>query len=225
MDGYLSNKPKNFVDDPEKLYRQARREARTRKREDPKEETSSSSSEEDSPPPLMGDVEQERTIGELCIPNIGDLPIQALDDVAAPFEIKGYAINMVQNSPFTGKEDASLHLQAFLQLCRTFNMQGMTQDQMRARLFPFSLLGRALQWFHSLPKETVQSWDDLMKAFITEYYSPGKTQVLRNKIITFAQHPTESIAEAHERSIKGSPRHQGQSSMHRPEDRSLISPL
>jgi hypothetical protein len=32
-----------------------------------------------------------------------------------------------------------------------------------------------------------------------EYYSPGKTQSLRNKIATFAQHPTETISEAFER--------------------------
>ena len=78
-------------------------------------------------------------------------------------------------------------------------MQGMTQDQMRARLFPFSLLGRALQWFYSLPPRTVQNWVSLMKEFMTEFYSPGKTQILRNKIATFAQSPTETIAEAYER--------------------------
>jgi hypothetical protein len=40
MDGYLSNKPDNFVDDPEKLYRLRRREAQTKKLEsaDPKVE-------------------------------------------------------------------------------------------------------------------------------------------------------------------------------------------
>ena len=40
MDGSLSNKPKNFVDDPEKRYRERRREARSRKLElvDPKDE-------------------------------------------------------------------------------------------------------------------------------------------------------------------------------------------
>jgi hypothetical protein len=32
MDGYLSNKPNNFVDDPEKLYRLRRREAQQAKR-------------------------------------------------------------------------------------------------------------------------------------------------------------------------------------------------
>jgi hypothetical protein len=34
MDGYLSNKPDNFVDDPEKLYRLRRREAHQAKKLD-----------------------------------------------------------------------------------------------------------------------------------------------------------------------------------------------
>jgi hypothetical protein len=38
-----------------------------------------------------------------------------------------------------------------------------------------------------------------MRAFMKEYYSPGKTQSLRNKIATFAQYPTETISEAFER--------------------------
>jgi hypothetical protein len=38
----------------------------------------------------------------------------------------------------------------------------------------------------------------LMKAFMKEYYSPGKTQSLRNKIATFVQYPTETISEAFE---------------------------
>jgi hypothetical protein len=38
-----------------------------------------------------------------------------------------------------------------------------------------------------------------MRAFMKEYYSPGKTQSLCNKIATFAQYPTETISEAFER--------------------------
>jgi hypothetical protein len=70
---------------------------------------------------------------------------------------------------------------------------------MRARLFPFSLLEKALQWFHTQPAETVQNWNALMKAFMKEYYSPGKTQSLRNKIATFSQYPTETVSESFER--------------------------
>jgi hypothetical protein len=37
-----------------------------------------------------------------------------------------------------------------------------------------------------------------MRAYMKEYYSPGKTQSLHNKIATFAQYPMETISEAFE---------------------------
>jgi hypothetical protein len=208
MDGYLSNKPDNFVDDPKKLYRLKRREAQAKRlgfADSKAEGEGSSESLKESPPqsprenrlPPMGEQPQsERNIRELCTPDIIDLPILNLAEIGRPFEIKTSTICMVQHSPFTGKEDPNLHLQAFIQLCQTFIVDGVTQDQMRARLFPFSLLGKALQWFYSQPAETVQNWDTLIRAFMKEYYSPGKTQSLRNKIATFAQYPTETISEA-----------------------------
>jgi hypothetical protein len=212
MGGYLSNKPDNFVDDPEKLYRLRRCEAHEAKKLDfvdsKSEDEGSLESPKSSPPqsprenrlPPMGEQPpQERKIRELCTPDIVDLPILNLAEIGRPFKIKTSTIRMVQHSPFTGKEDPNLHLQAFIQLCQAFNMDEVTQDQMRARLFPFSLLKKALQWFHSQPAETVQNWNALMKAFMKEYYSPGKTQCLHNKIATFAQYPTETISEAFKR--------------------------
>jgi hypothetical protein len=199
------------VDDPEKIYRLRRREAHQAKKLDfvdsKSEDKGSKESPKYSPPqsprenrlPPMGDQPQEHQIGDLCTPDIIDLPILNLEEIGRLFKIKTSTIRMVQHSPFTGKEDPNLHLQAFIQLCQTFNMDGVTQDQMRAMLFPFSLLGKALQWFHSQPAETVQNWTTLTKAFMKEYYSPGKTQSLRNKIATFVQYPTETISEAFER--------------------------
>jgi hypothetical protein len=58
---------------------------------------------------------------------------------------------------------------------------------MRARLLPFSLLGKSLQWFHSRPAEMVQNWNALMRAFMKEYYSPGKTQSLCNTMETVSE--------------------------------------
>jgi hypothetical protein len=211
MDDYLSNKPDNFVDDPEKLYRLRRREAQQAKKLDfvdsKSEDEGLLESPKNSPPqsprenrlPPMGDQPQECKIAELCTLDIVDLPILNLAEIGRPFEIKTSTIHMVQRSPFTGKEDPNLHPQAFIQLCQTFNMDRVTQDQMRARIFSFSLLGKALQWFHSQQAETVQNWNALMRAFMKEYYSSGKTQSLHNKIATFAQYPTETISEAFER--------------------------
>jgi hypothetical protein len=60
-------------------------------------------------------------------------------------------ITMVQASPFCGKahEDANAHLQQFLEICSTFTINRVSQEALRLRLFPFSLLGKAKQWFYS----------------------------------------------------------------------------
>jgi hypothetical protein len=67
---------------------------------------------------------------------------------------------------------------------------------MRARIFPFLQLGKALPWFHTLPAESKQDWEVLTRNFMKEYHSSAKTRSLRNKIDTFVQFPTEMIAEA-----------------------------
>jgi hypothetical protein len=64
------------------------------------------------------------------------------------FELKPALINMVQASQFYGKthEDASAHLQHFLEIYSTFTIRGVSRDAILLRLFPFSLLGKAKQW-------------------------------------------------------------------------------
>jgi hypothetical protein len=69
----------------------------------------------------------------------------------ANFELKPVLITMVQASPFCGKahKDANAHLQHFLEICSTFTINGVGQEAIHLRLFPFSLLGKAKQWFYS----------------------------------------------------------------------------
>jgi hypothetical protein len=89
----------------------------------------------------------------------------------------------VQNSPFTGKEDPNLHLQAFIQLCNTFNMNGMEPNQVEARRFPFSLLGKVLQWFYTLLATTV-----VTPTFLAPNKSPNKSCAF-SKLSSRAQLP------------------------------------
>jgi hypothetical protein len=74
-------------------------------------------------------------------------------------------------SPFCGKasEDSNAHLQHFLEICNTFTIQGVTQDAVRPRLFPFSLLGKAKQWFY-FDKETVSTWEKCSNAFLAKFF-------------------------------------------------------
>ncbi|CAN6178247.1 unnamed protein product [Urochloa humidicola] len=141
----------------------------------------------------------ERKISELWTPNVDDLPIFKVAEVGSPFQIKTSIIEMVQDSQFSGKEDPNLHLQSFLQLCSTFKMEEVNDNQLRARLFPYSLTDKALQWFYTLEVSMVEKWESLVRAFIAKFYSPEKTQTLRSRITSFAQSTTETITEALER--------------------------
>jgi hypothetical protein len=75
------------------------------------------------------------------------------------FELKITLIIMVQANPFSGKpnEDANAHLQHFLEVCRTFTIRGVTDDAIRLRLFPFSLLRKAKQWFYA-ERDAINTW-------------------------------------------------------------------
>ena len=69
----------------------------------------------------------------------------------ANFELKPVLIMMVQANPLCGKahKDANAHLRHFLEICSTFTIKGVNQEAIRLCLFPFSLLGKAKQWFYS----------------------------------------------------------------------------
>jgi hypothetical protein len=76
-------------------------------------------------------------------------------EIEQNFKLKPALINMVQASQFYGKahEDASAYLQHFLEICNTFTIKDVPRDDILLRLFPFSLLGRAKQWFYANKKK------------------------------------------------------------------------
>jgi hypothetical protein len=65
-------------------------------------------------------------------------------------------------------------------------------------LFPFSLLGKANQWFYK-DKEAMNTWRKCSTAFLTKFFPVGRTNALRKRIINFQQIAIEPIPEAWER--------------------------
>jgi hypothetical protein len=65
------------------------------------------------------------------------------------YELRPGFIAMVREQSFSGDEDESpySHLREFEQLCSCLVIAVMSQDTMKWKLFPFSLTGRAKQWY------------------------------------------------------------------------------
>jgi len=106
---------------------------------------------------------------------------------------------MVQASAFSGKphEDANTHLQNFLEVCSTIAIKGVTVRVIRRRLFPFSLLGKAKQWFYALPDD-VDTWSECATTFLNRFFAMSKTSALRARISSFRQKAEETTPEAWE---------------------------
>ena len=139
-----------------------------------------------------------RTIHEFSAPsaaNVATCP--EVINADTQFELKPALIMMVQASPFCGKahEDANAHLQHFMEICSTFTIKRVTQDAIRLRLFPFSLLGKAKQWFY-LNCNAIDTCDNCSNAFLVKFFPMGKTNALHNKISSFQQQADESIPKA-----------------------------
>ncbi|GJV81336.1 reverse transcriptase domain-containing protein [Tanacetum coccineum] len=87
---------------------------------------------------------------------------------------------------------------------------GVSDDALRLSLFPYSLTHHAIAWYDRLPRNSIHSFDDMMRKFLSKYFPPSMVTKLRNEITEFKQKPHESLFEAWERyklSIDRCPNH------------------
>jgi len=88
----------------------------------------------------------EKTLREFSAPTTANIQTGLVVNIEENgFELKPALITMVQASQLCGKahEDASAHLQHFLEISSTFTIRGVSKDAILLCLFPFSLLGKA----------------------------------------------------------------------------------
>nr|GEY62320.1 reverse transcriptase domain-containing protein [Tanacetum cinerariifolium] len=78
-------------------------------------------------------------------------------------------------------------------------MNGVTDDALRLYLFPHSLTHHATAWFDRLPRNSINTFEQMAKMFLGKYFPPSMVTKLRNEITNFRQHPDESLFEAWER--------------------------
>ncbi|GJZ25629.1 reverse transcriptase domain-containing protein [Tanacetum coccineum] len=167
------------------------------------------------PPVVRPNGQAPRSMEELCQPSIdgrggpiAPIPIQATD-----FGLRHHMIQQVQNTcQFHGLpgDDANRHIDKFLEITQHMKQNRVSDDALRLSLFPYSLTHHAIAWYDRLPRNSIHSFDDMMRKFLLKYFPPSMVTKLRNEITKFEQKPHESLFEAWERyklSIDRCPNH------------------
>ena len=96
---------------------------------------------------------------------------------------------MVQQNQFTGHptEDPNEHLRRFLRMANTVKLNGVRPEVIKLHLFPFSLRDIATTWYESLPYGSVDTWEELVEAFLSKFFPPSLTIERTREIIVFQQ--------------------------------------
>nr|GEZ77041.1 hypothetical protein [Tanacetum cinerariifolium] len=114
-------------------------------------------------------------------------------------------INVIDTlTPFGDSDFLPEEVDAFLALeddptsPESIKVNRITDDAFRLYLFPYSLTHHATAWFDRLPRNSINTFEQMAKMFLGKYFPPSMVTKLRNEITNFRQCPDKSLFEAWE---------------------------
>ena len=109
-----------------------------------------------------------------------------------PILIDGYELHpafiaMVQEQSFSSIKDENPYTRRreFEQLCSCLIIAGMTQETIKWKLFPFSLLGRTKQWYAHTVGGVNGNWDELRDKFCLAFFPLSRIAAMQIEVLTF----------------------------------------
>ena len=117
------------------------------------------------------------------------------------FKLKPTLITMVRQHQFIGhlSEDPNELLRRYMRMENNVKLNGLRLYVIKLQLFPFLLRDMAATWFYSLPLGSVNTWEELVEAFMSRFFPSTLTAERRGEIIVFKQGEDESLYTAWER--------------------------
>ncbi|XP_071738861.1 uncharacterized protein [Rutidosis leptorrhynchoides] len=115
------------------------------------------------------------------------------------FEVRPQLISILPNYRGMATEEPYEHITEFNEICATNQVNGFMDEEVRLRLFPYSLKDKAKRWFLLLPARSITTWEVMKKKFLEEFYPISKTSDMHMQIKSFRQLTDELFHEAYER--------------------------
>lgn len=123
--------------------------------------------------------EEQQTLSDLAKPlNRGTQSIIVKTRVIAMnFKLEPPFIQMLQQTAqfsVLANEDPNSYIENFLEVYDLLKINGVSDDAIWLRAFPFSLKDQAKQWLQELLRGSITTWDEMVEAFLTRYFPPEK---------------------------------------------------
>nr|GEU35166.1 reverse transcriptase domain-containing protein [Tanacetum cinerariifolium] len=79
---------------------------------------------------------------------------------------------------------------SMVHVTQSIKMNGVIDDALRLYLFPHPLTHHATAWFDRLPRNSINTFEQMEKMFLEKYFPPSMVTMLRNEITNFRQRGT-----------------------------------
>ncbi|KAJ9183018.1 hypothetical protein P3X46_006938 [Hevea brasiliensis] len=141
-----------------------------------------------------------RTLKELAAPDLNQQPLCIqYSTLNVAFELKSRLIHLLPKFHDLSGEDPHKHLKEFHVVCSNMKPQGVSEDQIKLRAFPFSLKGTTKDWLYYLPSRSINSWNEMKQIFLEKYFPASHAANIRKEICGIRQYDGESLNEYWER--------------------------
>ncbi|KAK8680587.1 hypothetical protein V6N13_109529 [Hibiscus sabdariffa] len=197
-----------------RIHNQTLREKRNKQREQEDSEETTSTTNEESTDSTHHQTDADHTpISEPTRTTMADQTIRELTTAPAvqqplcitfpqgdtPFQLKTGLIHLLPTFHGLPSESLHKHLAEFHLVCSSMKPQGVSEDQIKLRAFPFSLSGIAKEWLFYLPPNSITTWTDLNSKFLDRFFPVAKASEIRQSILGIKQKHEESLYEYWER--------------------------
>ncbi|KAE8668557.1 hypothetical protein F3Y22_tig00112293pilonHSYRG00181 [Hibiscus syriacus] len=96
-------------------------------------------------------------------------------------------------------EDPHKNLKEFHVVCSSIRPQGVTEEHIKLRAFPFSLTDRAKDWLFYLPPGSVTTWAEMVRMFLDKFFPSSRAAGIQREICKRKQKDTKTLHEYWER--------------------------
>ncbi|KAK4255824.1 hypothetical protein QN277_008769 [Acacia crassicarpa] len=142
---------------------------------------------------------RRRTIRDVTRSDVTNDPFNvACPNLEVNFELKGPLLNSLPRFHGLEKEDPCSHLNALHVACSNMKPVGARLDDVKLKVFYFTLEGKAQEWYMMLPRhvnDALHSWANMKKAFLEKYLPDARIGELKKEIYSIKQDPLESFYE------------------------------